>query len=381
MSTNQIQLSKYELMNEHWSIIKNWLKEYIPELFLSLGAPAQDEKIIEFEKIIGRELPLDYKMFLKIHNGESSSQFLFIEGYQFGLYSIPQIFNEIKQVEARKIEIRQEFIASGIIYSKTSLAIGYDGGGSYLWLDLLSGKITLVLHYVEETIKMSSFSELLAYNASLYQNNKILVLSREDTSKYLSYATFNNLWEELIKFPEFEKSLNFSAHSVESTNEQNNTETIEVGKSSIEHYLLVTSLSEDNTLGSYYELPYNIHWSLYYKYNGQKNDDTLFTDGEHFFKFLSYSEIQNERIKSSTIIYKCGKKLLPIFANPAEKTALFVEIYRRKMVKNEDGEFIDITQRDERFYLLKDGEIKQTELEFTDILSRTLIYYKAQKIR
>lgn len=57
-------------MKTVWGQFENWLKENWVEGFEDLNPPATDQEILELQEALGVQLPADFVVCLKIHNGQ-----------------------------------------------------------------------------------------------------------------------------------------------------------------------------------------------------------------------------------------------------------------------------------------------------------------------
>jgi cell wall assembly regulator SMI1 len=61
-------------MNQLWLRFENWLAKNAPHLLQRLNPAAKQEDIDKLETTIGRELPEDFILFYKIHNGQTTKE-------------------------------------------------------------------------------------------------------------------------------------------------------------------------------------------------------------------------------------------------------------------------------------------------------------------
>jgi len=56
-----------------WTAFELWLNEYWPDGLKDLCPPATDDEIVNLETMLGVNLPYDFVVFLRIHNGQKGS--------------------------------------------------------------------------------------------------------------------------------------------------------------------------------------------------------------------------------------------------------------------------------------------------------------------
>lgn len=160
-------------MIERIDKLNSWLKENRKDYCAVLNAPASEHEIKELESLVGVELPEEFKMLLKWHNGQSSDAmdtFHPLTNEMFmGIDDIKYMFTELKEL-LHYGDIEQD------IWKPTWLPFMSNGGGDHTCIDISQtsyGKI--VCHNHEEPDGRVIYDSIIewidALNSELNRND------------------------------------------------------------------------------------------------------------------------------------------------------------------------------------------------------------------
>ncbi len=135
-------------VEEAWQGLKNWCKQYLPELLDNLNPGTTVRELDEFEAAIGQRLPIDVRESYLIHNGQKNEGDLYVTGLLFGMPILP-LSEALREWENwRELDSINDEFKEGFAFSAPSGAVrpdytnpGWipltsDGGGNHIGIDL-----------------------------------------------------------------------------------------------------------------------------------------------------------------------------------------------------------------------------------------------------
>ncbi|MFO0696507.1 MAG: SMI1/KNR4 family protein [Polyangiales bacterium] len=158
---------------ERWHAIAAWLEANEPSALDDFLPPASPRAMADAERVLGHELPRDYKRFLAIHDGQSVGAPM-VEGCS--LLPIDRVASEHARLVRRLVDgksVDEDDVDEGIRavrFSKAWIPVGRSAGGrDYVCLDLdpapggTPGQ-AILLHVDDDArgLLAKSFSDLLA---------------------------------------------------------------------------------------------------------------------------------------------------------------------------------------------------------------------------
>ena len=133
-------------MQEIWSRIESWLRVNAPQILETLQPGISDTQITELENFLSIRFPEDVRSSYRIHNGQSSYEYGFIDGREFlsveRIKDEWQVWKELLDSGTFQKEDGQDQgsdPAPGICnvwWSPKWIPLTYDGSGNHDCLDL-----------------------------------------------------------------------------------------------------------------------------------------------------------------------------------------------------------------------------------------------------
>lgn len=191
-------------VEEAWQRLKNWCKQYLPELLDNLKVGATVRSVDELEAAIGQKLPIDVRESYLIHNGQNNLTDYYVTGLVFGMpiMSLSEILREWqkwRELDSMNDEIKGEFTSSapeGAVrpdYTNPGwIPVTFDSGGNHIGIDLVpdrNGTIGQVIIFGrDENIKYviaNSWRAFLNHLVSELESGNFCI-DQEDDDKILN---------------------------------------------------------------------------------------------------------------------------------------------------------------------------------------------------
>lgn len=186
-------------VEEAWQRLKNWCKQYLPELLDNLKVGATVHELDELETAIGQKLPIDVRESYLIHNGQNNLTDYYVTGLVFGMpiISLSEILREWqkwREFDSMNDEIKGELTSSapeGAVqpdYTNRSwIPLTSDSAGNHIGIDLApdrNGTIGQVIIFGrDENIKYviaNSWRAFLNHVASELESGNFCIDQEED---------------------------------------------------------------------------------------------------------------------------------------------------------------------------------------------------------
>jgi cell wall assembly regulator SMI1 len=174
-------------MEKLWNHIKDWMRQYAPELLKDLNPGATEADFQALETMIGVTLPEDFKDFYRVHNGQTPTSQVTLWGSE-ELLSTQRIAEEWK--------VWKDLYDAGEFKGNTSepdmgirndwwnpkwIPLTYDGAGNHDCLDLdpaadgVSGQVIRMWHD-DETRELvgEQFGQWVAYYVEDLQEGRFV---------------------------------------------------------------------------------------------------------------------------------------------------------------------------------------------------------------
>lgn len=174
-------------VNDTWGMIETWCAENAPAVFEGLNGPASEEAIVETERELEVQFPVDFRSSLLIHDGQADGSPWMIYGWE--LLSLERIQSERSvwkslldsgDFDGVDSDADGEFIRTDWWHNHW-VPITYSGSGDHHVLDLAPaadgqlGQIFRMWHDDGERLLMgNSFSDFLARYASALQSGDLV---------------------------------------------------------------------------------------------------------------------------------------------------------------------------------------------------------------
>jgi cell wall assembly regulator SMI1 len=133
-------------MQEIWSRLEAWLDKHANQLLDDLNEAVEDEQLEPIERMMGVDLPVDFKEFYKIHNGQFSES----EDRLFGLeelYSVERMIEERNKLKEKfyagkfdDFDSEPDAAIRGEWYNPYWLPLTGDGKGNHYCMDFAPSK-------------------------------------------------------------------------------------------------------------------------------------------------------------------------------------------------------------------------------------------------
>ena len=176
---------------ERWATIEAWLAQHHPVERQAFRAPAREEEIAAAEAALGLQLPLDYRSFLLVHDGQEDGGAMV---WTCTLHPVGRLAEEHKEqlgLLDEDFELDASEVAEGIRpvqYSPQWIPIGTSARGrDFLSIDLdpadggTRGQIILTaVDSDAHQLIASSFTELLSVYFEGLQNGDVEVGAQDD---------------------------------------------------------------------------------------------------------------------------------------------------------------------------------------------------------
>ena len=171
-------------MNQVWKEIEEFLKANVPSVIETLNQPATESEILELENEAGHSIPIDFKSFLLVHNGQedpSRLQTLCEEGTLLSTQAIIKTYRMLNEIN------ESADVGSIEWWARKYLPIA-DCEGDHLSIDLETGEIVMHVHDSEiERCIANSFTEWFKSKLIIFKDGKFSV----DVG-YLDYLEFSS---------------------------------------------------------------------------------------------------------------------------------------------------------------------------------------------
>lgn len=124
-------------VKEAWQRLKNWCRQYLPELLDNFNPGTTIHELDEFEAAIGQRLPIDVRESYLIHNGQKDEDDFYVTGILFGIpiLSLSEALQEWlnwREHDSVNDELEEEFTLSA---PSKAVRPGYTNPG---WIPLTS---------------------------------------------------------------------------------------------------------------------------------------------------------------------------------------------------------------------------------------------------
>ena len=132
-------------MKKYWKKIEAWFGENEPEILKTFNEGATEEQFKELENVLGFELPLDFREFYSVHNGQDTGAVFgsaIIDPDSEGLSSVQRIIDTYKMYQSiaeYATDVSDDDVEDGIkpmYWNDKWLPIMEDGMGNSYFIDL-----------------------------------------------------------------------------------------------------------------------------------------------------------------------------------------------------------------------------------------------------